>query len=146
MMAVLVLAPAWLAAVIDVQTRRIPNWLTAAAFLLAIGLAAWQDNLVPALLGAAACLLVGITIAALARGAFGGGDVKLMAYAGAATGIGGVPAFLFWMSVAGGLLALVVLLWSRRHDVGENDASVTRTTMPYGPAIAAGVTVTLLLG
>ena len=78
-MAVLVLAPAWLAAVIDVQTRRIPNWLTAAAFLLAIGLAAWQDNLVPALLGAALCLVVGIAIAALARGAFGGGDVKLMA-------------------------------------------------------------------
>ena len=53
--------------------------------------------------------------------------------------------FLLWMSVSGGILALVVLLVSPRHDGGSAAAPATRTTMPNGPAIAAGVTVALLL-
>lgn len=135
MVTALLLTPGWIGAAIDLRTRRIPNWLTGAGVVLAIGLAAASGDLLGAVAGGMLAFAIGMVIAALARGAFGGGDVKLMAYAGAAVGLGGVVPFLFWMSLAGGLFALVALAVHRRRGV----------TMPYGPAIAAGLTVTLLL-
>lgn len=134
-MTALLLAPGWVGAAIDLRTRRIPNWLTATAMLVAIAVAAASGDLLAAVAGGALAFTIGVMIASVARGAFGGGDVKLMAYAGAATGLGGVVPFLFWMSLAGGLLALGALAVHRRRGV----------TMPYGPAIAAGLTLTLLL-
>lgn len=134
-MTALLLTPGWLGAAIDLRTRRIPNWLTAAGVILALGLAAASGDLLGSAAGCALAFAIGMGIAAVARGAFGGGDVKLMAYAGAAAGLGGVVPFLFWMSLAGGLLALGALAVHRRRGV----------TMPYGPAIATGLTVTLLL-
>jgi Flp pilus assembly protein protease CpaA len=127
----LLLLPVWAAAAIDVRTRRIPNALTGPALLAALGVAAWEGALPAAILGAAACLAVGSAIAFAARGGFGGGDVKLMTCAGAIVGITTVPGFLFWMSIAGGLLAGGIVLLCRHRGV----------TMPYGPAIAAGCTV-----
>ncbi|GMU39279.1 MAG: prepilin peptidase [Chloroflexota bacterium] len=135
MVTALLLAPGWVGAAIDLRTRRIPNWLTATAMLVAIAVAAASGDLLAAVAGGALAFTIGVMIASVARGAFGGGDVKLMAYAGAATGLGGVVPFLFWMSLAGGLLALGALAVHRRRGV----------TMPYGPAIAAGLTLTLLL-
>lgn len=135
MVTAILLAPGWAGAAIDLRTRRIPNWLTVAGVSLAAGLAAISGDLLTSLAGGALAFAIGIAIALVARGAFGGGDVKLMAYAGTATGLGGVVPFLFWMSLAGGLLAAGALVLHRRRGV----------TMPYGPAIAAGLTVTLLL-
>ncbi len=135
-MTALLLAPGWIAATIDLRTRRIPNWLTAAGVILAVAVAAASGDAIAAVAGGTLAFVIGLLIAAVARGAFGGGDVKLMAYAGAAAGLGGVLPFLFWMSLAGGLLAAGALALHRRRGV----------TMPYGPAIAIGLTVTLLLG
>lgn len=134
-MTALLLLPAWLAAGIDLRTRRIPNWVTGAGLLLALVVAAVGGTLASAAVGAGVCLAIGLVLASFARGAFGGGDVKLMAYGGAVTGIAGVPAFLFWMSLAGGLLALGALALLRRRHL----------TIPYGPAIAVGVSAALLL-
>ncbi len=60
------------------------------------------------------------------RGAFGMGDVKLMAAAGAVVGTGHILPFLFAMTLAGGVIALGYLVAHRG----------ARATMPYGPAIA----------
>jgi Flp pilus assembly protein protease CpaA len=139
-LAALALLPVWVAAAIDVRTRRIPNWLTGGALAVVIVVGAASGALLATLGGAALGLLSGVVVAVLAgrtTGGFGGGDVKLMAYGGGALGIGAVPAFLFWMSLAGGVIALAVIFARRRAARG--------LTMPYGPAIAAGMTVTLLV-
>lgn len=133
---VALLAPAWLAAAIDVRTRRIPNVISVVGLVLAL-LIAWRSaSLVDASLGAGLGLLTGVVIAIAARGAFGGGDVKLLAYGGAAVGVARVPIFLFGMSLAGGVIAVAAVMAHRRRDL----------TIPYGPAIAVGCSLALLIG
>lgn len=133
-MTLLVLFPAWIAAFIDVRSRRIPNLLTLPTLALALLLATVAGELGPALAGAAACLILGVALVAASRGGFGGGDVKLLTYGGAVVGLAAVPALLFWMSLAGGVVAATALAVRRRR----------RLTIPYGPAIAAGITFVLL--
>lgn len=135
MTAAIVLLPGWIAAAIDVRTRRVPNWAVAVGLVAALTAAVLAGSLAMALLGGIVSLLVGMAIAGVARGAFGGGDVKLMAYGGAVVGAAAVPSFLFWMSVAGGLLALLALTVRRRRGIG----------IPYAPAIAFGCSVVHLL-
>lgn len=130
----LMLLPAWIAAIIDVRSRRIPNRLTAPTLVVALLLAAMAGNLALAAAGAIACLVLGVSLVAASRGGFGGGDVKLLTCAGAVVGVAAVPALLFWMSLAGGTIAAVALAVRRRR----------RLTIPYGPAIAAGMTFVLL--
>lgn len=124
------LAPFVLAAAIDVRTRRIPNALSAGALTLALVVAVSVGSGVEAAAGAAVALGAGIALAVAAGGAFGMGDVKLMAGAGAVAGVAHVLAFLVAMAIAGGVIALVVIAMRRGTRV---------TTMPYGPAIALGV-------
>lgn len=126
---VVVLAPFVIAAAVDVRTRRIPNSLSAATVALALTVALATGEGTWSLLGALAALTAGAALHAGARGAFGLGDVKLMAGAGAAVGLAHVLDFVFAMAFAGGAIAVATLLLHRG----------TRTTMPYGPAIAAGV-------
>lgn len=128
-------APFVLAAAVDVKTRRIPNVLTASALALALTAAAIGGQGIEAVLGALAALAVGLVLHLLARGAFGLGDVKLMAGAGAMAGLAHVADFLLAMAFAGGALALLFVLARRAR----------RTTMPYGPAIAAGAVLVLLV-
>lgn len=135
------------AALRDVTSYTIPNWISvaAAAAFLPAALAA---HLAPAQialgLGAGGALLVaGIAMFALRW--IGGGDAKLMAAAGVWLGWGAILPFLLWTAVVGGALA-VTLLFARKLSVwlpafapawlrrlvtpGEN--------VPYGVAIAAG--------
>lgn len=128
-------APFLAAAVVDMKTRRIPNALTAGALVLALTAAAISGQGGNAVLGALATLAAGLTLHLLARGSFGLGDVKLMAGAGAVAGLAHVADFLFAMALAGGALALLFLLLRRTR----------RATMPYGPAIAAGAVLVLLV-
>ena len=117
----------------DVRTRRIPNWLTAGA--AAFALASVPSPLV-AISGALAALLAGMLLVLAARGAYGMGDVKAMAVAGATVGVTAVPAFLCWMALAGGIWVTMTALRTR---------SLRGQTVAYGPAIAAGCAITLLL-
>lgn len=131
----LLAAPFAVAAAIDAMTRRIPNALSAATLALGITAAIPAGQGVEALLGSLAALAAGVALHAGARGAFGLGDVKLMAGAGAAAGLAHVIDFLLAMAFAGGAIALALLVMRRgRH-----------ATMPYGPAIAAGVVLVLLV-
>jgi Flp pilus assembly protein protease CpaA len=130
--ALLVLALA-AGAVLDLHTRRVPNWLTAGAGAFAL---ASTGNEVTTLLGGCAALACGVALVIAARGAYGMGDVKAMAVAGATVGIGDVMPFLLWMSLAGGVGVALLALRGR---------GIRGETMAYAPAIAAGCVLALLL-
>lgn len=133
----LALVPFVIATAIDVRERRIPNRLTmpAIAFaLVSVLFAGGLGGLAHALAGLFVAGGVGLVVAVAARGGFGMGDVKLMAYAGAAVGMARVLPFLVTMSLAGGVFAIAVMVAGRRH-----------TPIPYGPAIAFGGVAVLLL-
>jgi prepilin peptidase CpaA len=132
------------AAVIDVRTFTISNGLNAAVALLAplywwsIGLPLWPD----------AAIQVGVALAVFAvlamtfyMGMMGGGDVKLAAAIALWFSPFTTLRFLVIMSIAGGLLTIVVLLLHRKNrgnaPVGE-DGKPLRPEVPYGVAIAVG--------
>jgi len=123
------------AAVIDVRTFTISNRLNVVVALLApvfwwsVGLPLWPDA---AILFAVAVGVFALLSIAFFAGMMGGGDVKLAA----AVALWFSPAvtlrFLVFMSIAGGLLTLVVLII---HKVRSKDG---RPEVPYGVAIAIG--------
>lgn len=91
------------AAIFDLRTRRIPNWLCAAGL---IGGFAFQTTR-EAALGAGLALLIYIPLFALR--AVGGGDVKLMAAVGALAGPKSWIAIFLITALAGGAIALVMI-------------------------------------
>jgi prepilin peptidase CpaA len=94
----------------DVRGMRIPNWLTLPSLLGALALGAWNG----ALAGAGTALAgAGIALAVLfvpfALRVLGAGDVKAGMVLGALWGADAFLPALWWMVLAGGLLALVLL-------------------------------------
>src|SRR5438270_8787170 len=95
----------------DLRTREIPNWISLALAVWAIGTAAlgWH----PAdWSGVALGLAIGFMLTAplFWLGGLGGGDVKLTTALGACLGPLGLVQTLFWVAVAGGVLALIAKL------------------------------------
>jgi prepilin peptidase CpaA len=123
------------AAVVDVRTFTISNRLNLTVALLAplywlsVELSIWPGVAVQLAAGAAVFLVLA---AAFYAGMMGGGDVKLAA----ALALWFPPAstlkFLVFMSLAGGLLTLLLLVW---HRVKRREG---RPEIPYGVAIAFG--------
>lgn len=151
------------AAVIDIRTRRIPNELTAAMTGIGIGLSAAGVSGVPvwsSILGFAIGLA--LMMPGHVLGATGAGDVKLMAATGAILGPAGVVTAFLFTAIAGGVLAVVVaarrqrlsatLAGTGRLVAGSTDARVLLRSAPaasrfaYGPAIAAGSILAVLMG
>ena len=94
----------------DVRGMRIPNWLTFPSLLGALALGAWDGGLA----GAGTALAgAGIALAVLfvpfAFRILGAGDVKAGMVLGALWGVDAFLPALWWMVLAGGLLALVLL-------------------------------------
>ncbi len=150
------------AAVFDLQTRRIPNWLCAAGFAVGfacqITLYRWT-GLREALMGAGLALLIYVPLFALH--AVGGGDVKLMAAVGAIAGPAAWLGIFLVTAIVGGAMALVVIAIKGRtrrtlRNVGvllkelvhlraphraEEELDVTSAKglrLPHGCAIAVG--------
>lgn len=140
MVSVLVMG-AGIGAIIDVRRRRIPNVIvvaTAAAGLVLAFTGISEVSPWSSLLGLAGGLLLMLPRYALA--ATGAGDVKMFAAAGAVIGAGRLlDAFLATL-IAGGVFALAVVVW--RAGLKGNDGS---TTFAYGPAIAAGAVIAVLI-
>ena len=123
------------AAVIDVRTFTISNRLNLAVALLApvywasVALSPWPGIAVQI---AAAATVFALLAAAFYAGMMGGGDVKLAA----ALALWFPPLFtvkfLVLMSLAGGVLTLVLLAW---HRAQKREG---RPEIPYGVAIAFG--------
>jgi len=135
------------AAVIDVKTFTISNGLNATVALLAplywwsSGLPLWPDAAIQFAVAAGVFVVLGATFY---MGMMGGGDVKLAA----ALALWFKPfvtlKFLVIMSLAGGLLTLVVLLLHKKRGKppfdgdAPADAAAARPEIPYGVAIAIG--------
>jgi prepilin peptidase CpaA len=128
------LSGAGAAAVIDLRTRRVPDWLPLGLASAGVALAATGLGRL-GVTAACAAALTGflLMLPGYLLGAMGGGDVKLFAAAGTLLG----PAETCWAFVAtliaGGVLALVIAV--RRRSLRRGD-----TSFAYAPAIAAGVT------
>lgn len=153
-------APQWLALIVavlllaaaaeDAVRLRISNLIVLLVLVGAIVAAAvtgpelslWQNLLV--FLG-----LLGIGTPMFAAGKLGGGDVKLLAVVGLWFDFAGALGMILAVALAGGLLALVVLIlrsfgWSeeiRRRVVLLRPGG----GIPYGVAIAAGALITMAL-
>ena len=123
------------AAVIDVRTFTISNRLNltvalmAPLYWLSISLAPWPGVAIQ--LGAAT-VVFGILAGAFYAGMMGGGDVKLAAALALWFSPAAIIKFLVLMSLAGGVLTLVVLAL---HRAKRREG---RPEIPYGVAIAFG--------
>lgn len=123
------------AAVIDVRTFTISNRLNLTVALLAplywlsVALSPWPGVAIQ--LAAAATVFL-ILAAAFYAGMMGGGDVKLAAALALWFSPVAIVKFLVLMSLAGGVLTLVVLAW---HRMKRREG---RPEIPYGVAIAFG--------
>ena len=161
-------AQGWIAGVVgvaaimdDLTRRRISNWIPACAFasglILQIAERGWPGAL-SALLGTAAG--AGIFLIFYLLGGMGGGDVKLMAGFGAVLGVPRLLEASLWTAGCGGIMAVLVMaasslrgLWiSKRpaRNADEKSASSGARNrgrvecIPYAPAIAAGVWLSLV--
>jgi prepilin peptidase CpaA len=157
------------AAATDIRSRRIPNWLTLsgvcaglAANALTAGWPGLRTSLAGMLLGFAAYF------ALYCLRAMGAGDVKLMAAVGAIVGPQNWIAIFIASAIAGGVLALGLMIgrgrvketlnntlyivgelahfrapFQRRKDLDIRDPGALN--MPHGVAIAAGTVACLFL-
>jgi prepilin peptidase CpaA len=135
------------AAAFDLRYRKIPNALTAALFVAALGLHLGDgvSGSVLVLVVMAAAFALGAV--AFSAGWFGGGDVKLVAVACGLSGYPGCLVLVVSVLISGAVLALVQAAGQRRLVTFIRSASTlaltgsppqTRTLVPYGVAIAAG--------
>ncbi|MEO0983080.1 MAG: prepilin peptidase [Pseudomonadota bacterium] len=133
------------AALHDVATLLIPNWLNAliaALFVpaaIASGLALETFGIHLAVAGGA----FAVSVALFYAGVWGGGDAKMLPAAMLWIGPAGVADFLIWMAYAGGALCVLLLLARRAAPVvaageGRIAALEPGAGAPYGVAIAAG--------
>jgi len=141
-----------LVSVTDVEQRRIPNVVMYPALVLALAGAFlspagnWRNSLVGGAAAGAFFLLLHLLGRVVARwlrregSALGGGDVKLATFVGLTAGLQGGAVALGLGMVLAGLAAgtvIVVRLLRGRYRPG--------ISMPYGPFLAAGAALVLLL-
>lgn len=149
------------AAVWDIFTRRIPNWLVVPCLLLAFIQSGVEGRIASSFSGFA--LAAGISGVFFMLGGMGMGDVKLLAAIGAWTGPEQTGLALTFTAFTGGVMAL---LWAAAHgylrtgidragDVLLNAfgahrdirlANPSRLSIPYAPAIAIGTWLSFLAG
>jgi prepilin peptidase CpaA len=118
---------------------------------ITFGLQGLEDSLLGMLSG------FGILIIPFLIGGMGAGDVKLLAVIGAIKGLAFVLMSALYMALAGGIMALLILLFSKGtktwfyqivyffHGISHgmrvpitSDKGAMKKTYPYGIAIAAG--------
>jgi prepilin peptidase CpaA len=149
------------AIVIDVRTRRIPNWLTGSIAAAGFGLAAAGGHvtIAQAVIG----MFVGLALMMPGHliGATGAGDVKLMAAVGAVVGGSAIVRVFLFSAIAGGFLAVAVALHRRRlaqtvfgatqlvASPSEGRRTITGSgrsnRFAYGPAIAVGTLLSFMV-
>ncbi len=146
--------------VTDVVSRRILDVVTFPTILLALVLRAYPfDGLGDAENGLLSGLLAGgasagfFAVLAWRGGAFGWGDVKLVAAVGAVFGYPLIMGALLFISLAGALQAIVTLIWQgavwdtvravglkwgKRLKLSKDAVQGPSRHIPYGVAIALG--------
>lgn len=120
-----------IAAIGDLRSYTIPNWLNISVVVLFIPYATYAPlgHRDLALHLAAAAAVFAVSTLLFARGLFGGGDVKLLSSLALWVGLINLPRLLLTMAIAGGLLAMIMLIvrWCNRSEDRR---------LPYGIAIA----------
>ncbi|MEQ9520385.1 MAG: prepilin peptidase [Parvibaculum sp.] len=141
-----------IAAVGDLMTYRIPNWISIALAGLFCGTAlvselSWLQVGVHVGIG---ILLLMVGMALFQFNFLGGGDAKLLAAAGLWIGWPALPVYLVWVAFAGGMLALCLVLFRRTPLPANLSLSpwVERlhdrnAGIPYGIALAIGAMMAL---
>jgi prepilin peptidase CpaA len=131
----------------DALSLRIPNWLTGLIAVLFVPMAFATgmplDQFGLHLVTGFALFFVGFALFAV--GLFGGGDAKLIAAAGLWFGWPDILPFLVLTALAGGLLALVIGVWSMLSMSAEIHFESwakriigLKPNVPYGYALAVG--------
>jgi prepilin peptidase CpaA len=148
------------AVVTDLRTRRIPNWLTAGIAAAGFGIAVGGGQVTP--MQAALGMTIGLLLMLPGHviGATGAGDVKLMAAVGAVVGTGSIVRVFLYSAIAGGVFAIVVALRRGRLrqpcSIRPRPTALTEARVAirassranrfaYGPAIAAGTVLSLVV-
>ena len=147
-----------IAAVVDIRTRRVPNWLTFGAAAFGIAMATVRPDGV-GVAGAFEGLLVGLLLMLPGHviGKTGAGDVKLLAALGTLLGPKAIVMAFLYSAVAGGGLAVLVAIQRRRlrqtlestaalvctggANAGELEKPSTNNRFAYAPAIAVGALI-----
>lgn len=127
------------AAIEDLARRTVSNWMPVALVLSGLacqGIHKGWTGAAAAMAGAAAG--GGVFLVFYLLGGMGGGDVKLMAGFGALLGAGRLVEAAFWTALMGGLFAAGVLGLAAVRKRQQTKS------IPYAPAIVAGVWLTLL--
>ena len=157
-----------IAAIYDIQFRRIPNWLVLTGLVLSLvihvtfnefyGFKAWGYGMLTGF---------GLFLPLYALRAMGAGDVKLVAMAGSFLDAGSAIGVVLTTLVVGGVLSIVVALRNGvlRQAIGNIHTQLTLTmfkkisggnaqleqlpssagNLPYAVAIAAGTLIHLIL-
>ena len=132
----------------DIKASRIPNWLTLppAAVALALALIFGGVNIFyDRVLGAA--LVGGVWLIFWRFGIIGGGDQKLMFFVGSFLGLRLAVPVIFFVALAGGIQALVFMLYKYFWPNNFLNLSTLRNIpMPYAVAIASGTLASVLFG
>jgi prepilin signal peptidase PulO-like enzyme (type II secretory pathway) len=126
-----------IAAIVDIQRKMIPDWLTLPGLAWALVASAFfgWPRLSDALLGVILCGGALLLFALISRGSIGGGDVKLMAMIGASLGWRWGFGVLAFAQLAAAGLAICLLITRRK---GRKDA------LPFGPFLAAFAVLAIL--
>lgn len=148
-------------AVVDLRTRRVPNWLTLTITSVGVSLAAAHLTTV-SVAGALGGFAVGLLLMLPGHivGATGAGDVKLFAAVGTLLGPTHIGVAFVYTAILGGALAVLVAMYRGRLQTtlqetatlvvtgGANVARIERPTtdnrFAYAPAIAVGTIVAAL--
>jgi prepilin peptidase CpaA len=135
----------------DIKSLRIPNKLAISVAALGIFrlLVIGDPNTAIYTISASAIIFI-VTFLLFWRGIFGGGDVKLLSATVLLVGYHDLFPFLLIMGICGAFVSLAVLFIHRNLPLwlGPRLAVLVpkaRLVVPYGVAIAAAGTVTLLL-
>lgn len=126
-------------ALIDWDTQMIYDRFHILIFILAI-ISIWffpEHGIVDRLCGAAVIAVPMLLLALMIPGAFGGGDIKLMAVSGLFLGLAPEVCAMFFGLVTGGLYGIVML---KSGKLGKKDQ------FAFGPFLAAGLTIAVLWG
>jgi len=111
------------AAITDLVSQRVPNWLTLPVAVLALCMHYAAGGAPAALVGAGGWLTgFALLIGLYALGGTGAGDVKLLATVGALTGPSRVFSIFLYTALLGGVYALGIVVYSKGAKFGWSGA------------------------